>query len=153
MSPDNQEPAAPSSEDEEQEREGDWKAIVTKFEDAANVGDQFFLYQSWSAWGLNPTEKTIAPIARVVLGDASGNVVFDRSLVLTAVADLINELANTAYLEVVRARSLEGYTLSLPSEADWMLDNFREARERLSKVLDVLEKSALGLHPVWLTPA
>jgi hypothetical protein len=124
--------------------EAEATAINKKFEDSTQLGDQAFLYSSWSAWALNPKRKTIAPIVRIVLGDlVSGNVVFDRSVVLTGVADLLNELSHTFLNEVARASEITGYSFDLPSEPELILKDLREAQERISVTLDLLNKSDL----------
>jgi hypothetical protein len=119
-------------------------AVNKKFEDSTQLGDQAFLYSSWSAWALDPKRKTIAPIVRIVLGDLmSGNVVFDRSVVLTGVADLLNELSHTFLNEIARASDVTGYSLDLPNEPEVILKDLREAHERISVALDLLNKSDL----------
>jgi hypothetical protein len=124
--------------------EAAWAALLQKFEDSTQLGDQAFLYSSWSAWSLNPKRKTIAPIVRIVLGDMmNGNVVFDRSVVLTAIADLLDELSHTFLNEVARANDVTGYSFDLPTEPEVMLKDLRQAHQRISVALELLDKSSL----------
>lgn len=125
------------------EEEKEFEAIDKKFNEHTDLGDTYYLYQSWSAWSVIPTRKTIAPVSRIVVGDAYGNVVFNRSVVLTAVVDLMNELAGTFLNEVTKARDMSGFALNLPKEPAAMLDDLRSVSERISAALEILEHSDL----------
>jgi hypothetical protein len=137
-SPSNEETPAPDARDAEQD------AIVQKFEDNAFLGDQAFLYSSWSAWSLIPKQKKIAPVSRIILGDLrTGDVLFDRPVVLTAIADLLNELSYSFLDEVTRASELEGYSFTLPADPDVMLTNLRDAHQKIAAALELLAKTDL----------
>lgn len=123
--------------------DAEWLAAEKKFDDATELGHSAFFYNSWAAWSVVPKQKRIAPIIRVVFGDLAGNVLFDRPVVLTGVADLLNELSYTFLDQVTRASEFTGYSLDIPGEPSTMVKNLREAAERISAALDLLDKTDL----------
>jgi hypothetical protein len=105
-----------------------WQEVLKKFDEQGTLGDAAFLYQSWSAWALHPKVKRILPISRIMLGDKKGDVIFDRSVLLTGIADLVEELTNTFFREVEKASGMSGYTIEV-GEPDLMLDDLKKVRD------------------------
>jgi hypothetical protein len=136
-------PSGSSDADEVSRKEREWHTAVDKFEDEIGIGDTFFLFQSWSSWAVHPSDKRIAPFVRIALGDVRGNVVFNRSMVLTAVADLIEELSDTLLVELKKARDMPGFTLDVPGPVTAMTSDMENARSHLSAALDILAKHDL----------
>lgn len=119
------------------------KAAIEKFSRRADIGDVAFLYRSWMAWSVLPKNKTIAPVTRIIIGDLEGNVLFDRPVVLTGVADLLNELAQTLDREVIRAEGMSDFRLNIPGEATMVLDNLKSAQAHIGNALSLLGKSGV----------
>jgi hypothetical protein len=111
-----------------------------KFEDAASIGDTYFLYESWSAWSINPETKRIAPVTRIYIGDLKGNVVFERSVVLTGVLDLISELTNTLENEIDKIGKLPGFALHIPHTTTHFMETLGEVEATVKRVQSALEK-------------
>jgi hypothetical protein len=130
-------PDTTSPEDKE------WLAAEKKFEDSTQLGDSAFMYSSWPAWSMVPSEKRLAPIVRIVFGDLSGNVLFDRAVILTGVADLLSELSYTFLDQVTRASELTGFSFDVPGDPATMLNNLNRATEQISAALELLNKTDL----------
>lgn len=113
----------------------------TKFEEEADIGDLSIMYQSWSSWSLHPANKWIAPFVTIALGDENGNLIFKRTMLITAIADLIEQLADTLRVEITKARDLPGFVIDLPGRPALMLADLEIARKHISDVLDIVSKS------------
>lgn len=132
-----QEPSTSTEDDEEIDE------IVEKFGEASSIADINVLLRVWPAWIVNHSRKTIAPVLRVYLGDDEGNVVYNRPVVLSAVADLARGLLRVVAGEIVNASAMSGYQLSLPGEAKDFLETLREVQVLASDALKTLENSNL----------
>ncbi len=132
-----------ASDGKEQKREARYRAARRKFNEATTIGDVQVFFRAWQSWLIWPDRKMVAPVSRVYIGDSLGNVVFNRSLVLSTMADLISDLTQVIQSDVKDITEMSGYKLSLPGERTEMLVTLREAREGISQILDTLEKNDL----------
>ena len=131
----------PDKEREEGRRR--YRAARRKFDEAAAIADLNPPTRAWQAWVVYPERKEVAPIWRLCIGDDLGNVVYDRPLVITAVASLVQDLVYMIETDASDIGSLPGFKLSLPGPKVHMLDMLRDARDTISRVLDVFEKNDL----------
>jgi hypothetical protein len=114
-----------------------------KFEAATSIGDVYFQYSSWSAWSISPDIKRIAPITRVSIGDLDGNILFDRSVVITGLADLLSEISNTLELELTKLTKMPDYVFHIPGTSAAFIENIEATESCLTQIKEMIKSTKL----------
>ena len=120
--------------------EPDVDGVSEKFDRQQDFGDIAYLYQSVTAWSVNPRAGFIAPITRIAVADLDGNLLFQRSVVLTGIADLVHELSRTLHIELTKLSEMKDLKVSIPGHPKLMMDNLRAIQDRIGNALALAEK-------------
>jgi len=134
--------AAKSDEkkNDKKKREEEWRTLMDKFDRAVPIGDPFLLFQSWSAWSVLPEKKRVALISRVVLGDDKANILFDRNVSLSGLADLLREIANMCLSEITKSSKMPEFKIDIPGPEN-MVKNLKRANESISAAIKIIDSS------------
>lgn len=110
------------------------------FEDEAQIGDLYFLVKSWPAWFVNPTNKGIAPITRLYVGDSRGRLIFSRNVTLGGMFDLSLEVMRTTTAQVELLADMKEFHIYVPEKKDQYLKMIENMNELLKIIKETFEK-------------
>lgn len=129
--------------DEVPENEHDRQSsFVKEFESKTPIGDLNFLVRAWPSWLVNPSLKAIAPVTRLSIASARGEIVFSRSVVLGGTFDLATELLETMENEVQLISEMDGFHIYVPEQkADFInwLDRMESSLDSIRKNMENID--------------
>jgi len=95
------------------------------------------------AWIVLPDSRKIVPISRVAIGDITGNVIFNRHIVIDGLVDLVNEVASAIDATATTAVKMEGFVFDIPSSRKRLLSEIESAEKLLARARVKLAESNL----------
>jgi hypothetical protein len=136
---DQQVPTEPTEGDQDESNH----RIQEVFGRKSSFGALQFLFEFWPAWMFNKN-KHFAPICRIIIGDEDdGSVLVDKTVLVTGLLHLANDLASAVAFNIQRASELPGFLMDTPGGEPHVLELMDDLEGQIKEIRGMIEKNKL----------